>query len=128
MRRLWPSVFVAGVVSGACASARSSRMTAEPPDRRVLTAEEISTIPVVTAYEAVQRLRPQFLRWTRGPEDPAHRLLVYVDGLRRGGVEELNRLPASLVLEIRFLSAPEATARYGTGHPVGALEIRTGPP
>jgi len=131
MRRRWSSVIVAGVVFGACVSSRSSQIASGLPSRRVfrvLTAEEIATIPARTAYEVVRQLRPEFLRSTRGPEDSSHRLLVYVDRVLRGGVEELNNVPAALVLEIRFLSAAEATMRYGEGNTVGALDVRTGPP
>lgn len=123
----WSFVILPGVVLSACVSAGSSQVASRLPVSRVLRAEEIATIPVTTAYEAVRQLRPQFLRSTRGPGDSAPRVVVYVDGVRRGGVEELKRVPASLVLEIRFLTASEATTLYGTGHGGGALEIRTGP-
>lgn len=122
------SLVLATVVLGGCLGVRSSPRASPPPTWRVLSADEIATMPARTAYDAVRLLRPQFLRWTRGPQDSAHRLQVYVDGVRRGGVEELDGLPASLVLEIRFLSAPEATSFYGMGHPLGALAVRTGPP
>lgn len=130
MRGRWSSVILAGVVFGACVSARSSQMASGPPPRRafrLLTAEEIATIPATTAYQAVRQLRPEFLRSTRG-QDSAHRLMLYVDGVRWGGVEELNNVPAALVWEIRFLSGPEATTLYGTGNPLGALDVRTSPP
>jgi hypothetical protein len=29
------------------------------------------------------------------------------------------------VKEVRFLNARDATTRYGTGHPIGAIEITT---
>lgn len=128
MRPRWSFVVPACVALGACVSTLSSQVASGPPASRVLRAGEIATVHVRTAYEAVQQLRPQFLRWTRGPEHSADGLVVYVDGVRRGGVEELNHLPAALVREIRFLTAMEATTLYGMGHTVGALDIRTGPP
>jgi hypothetical protein len=95
----------------------------------VLAAEEIARTHVLTAYEAVQRLRPQFLG-TRGAdilggggsEGPA----VYLNGLLMGGVEQLHHIPAAEVLELRHLSAIQATLEFGIGHSAGAIVVRTG--
>ena len=48
---------------------------------------------------------------------------VVVDGTPRGGLNELLRMSASEIESMRFLSAPEATIKYGTGYPGGAIEV-----
>ncbi|MGH7476966.1 MAG: hypothetical protein ACRELD_11795 [Longimicrobiales bacterium] len=125
MRSLWAALLLAGTVLSACTSAPRSQSASAELGVRVLAADEIAAAHVATAYQAVTALRPQFLRWTRGPEDELHRLVVYLDGIRVGGVEELERIPALSVSQIRFLTAWKASALYGPGHPLGALDVRT---
>lgn len=95
-----------------------------------LTAAEISRIDVRTAYDAVERLRPEFLR-TRGTTSmitaAPDAVIVYVDGVRFGGAEALREIPAELVVSIIRISAADANMKHGLGHTVGALEVRTHP-
>jgi hypothetical protein len=51
---------------------------------------------------------------------PQPGIKVYLDGLAFGGVESLTMIRANAVLEIRLLSALDATTRFGTGHMTGA--------
>jgi hypothetical protein len=77
-----------------------------------------------TAYDAVQRLKPNFLA-TRGYSG-FDRRSVYLNGVRLlGGVDNLRNIEASSVRQIVFLSPIEATARYGTGNGAGALLVDT---
>ena len=63
-----------------------------------------------SAYDVVARLRPSVVALNSGKLfEPT----VYVDGLRLGGVSELQLVPADGVTEVRFLSASEAFAQYG---------------
>jgi hypothetical protein len=99
-----------------------------PGSGDVIGAEEMGTLRVATAFEIVERLRPAFLR-SRGQTslmtDAAQFAVVYVDGIRQGGPEALHRVAAQDVGEIRYLRARDATTRYGTGHPAGAIEVTT---
>lgn len=92
----------------------------------VITAEELDAITVPTVYEAVERLRPQFLR-SRGASsvrNPQPMMpVVYVGGVRYGGPESLRQLRTSDVQEIRYLNASDATTRYGTDHTGGAIVV-----
>lgn len=108
----------------ACASsgARPSR------NSDLITAEEIEAASVSNAYDAVARLRPAFLRGrgqssiqTPGSDLP----IVYVNGLRTGTIDHLRNIPAQDVQTIRFISATDATTRYGTGHTGGIIEVTT---
>lgn len=109
----------------ACASARPPAAGAtRDPD--VITIAELERHADITARQAIERLRPRFLRM-RGPsslQNPdADRLLVYVDNSRIGGIEVLDQIHAFEIREIRYLSAPDATSRYGTGHSGGVIAI-----
>ena len=97
-------------------------------DRDVITAEEIRPTSARTAWDAVKLLRPQFLQG-RGvssvrsptPAEP----VVYVNGVSYGPPASLERIRALDVLDIRWLSASDATTRYGSGHVGGVIEVRT---
>lgn len=82
----------------------------------------------VTAYQAVRRLRPQWLR-RRGVSSMrspgSGQIVAYVDGVRAGGAEALERVQAVVVVEMEYLSGPEATTRFGAGHGGGAILVRT---
>ena len=104
------------------AGAPSSNRTRSNPN--VITAEDLAKVDVSDALQAIQRLRPQFLQ-TRGTtsfQNPSE-VVVYVDGSRLGNTSTLRDIPANEVKEIRYLSATEATQRYGTGHASGAIVV-----
>ena len=140
-------------------------------DRRLITAEEIDHAQVNTAYEAVEKVRPEFLRRTSrimtlgggaantpgpgsrnaGPggagsptsggagaaaaADPSQddatfgeakapqTATVFVDGTNMGDIEELKRVQANMVEEIRYLSGPDAQTKYGPRFPAGVIEV-----
>jgi hypothetical protein len=85
---------------------------------------ELTNTIAVTAYEAIQRLRPTFLTWTRSVT-PYENRRVFVDGLEMGGLETLHSIPVLSIHEIRLLSGIEAAGRYGTTNSAGALLITT---
>ena len=107
---------------GACASSGTS----SSPSRSatVINAAELDTVEELNAYEAVQRLRPNWLR-TRGRVSMASQqgIQLYIDGIHRGYVSELVSIRANAVGQMRFLSAREATARFGTNHVDGAVLV-----
>lgn len=81
-----------------------------------------------TMFEVVQNLRPMWLQ-TRGSvsfqEPGASRPGVFVDGVEQGRLEALRRIDPSDVEEAEFLSASDATTRYGTGYPGGIIRVST---
>jgi hypothetical protein len=89
----------------------------------VITADEIERARphVGTAYDAVQALRPRWLRApeavmsSRRPENQveAAQLHVYLDDVDAGGVDYLKTILAERVQELRWLSANQASSRYG---------------
>jgi hypothetical protein len=95
--------------------------------RNVLLGDEIQAATVATAYEAVARLRPEWLR-QRGRvsiRDPgAGALVVYLNGMRQGGASALEGIAAENVAGMEYLNGSEATTRFGTGHGGGAILVR----
>ena len=91
-------------------------------DPNIITREQIASLEVTYAIDAVRRLRPSWLRSRGGiDEEP----VVYVDAARRGGTRVLATISVENVEDIRYLSGPDATTRLGTGHRGGAILIRT---
>lgn len=96
------------------------------PSHRHITNAEIEGITADNAFAVVQQLRPQWLR-RRGPTsvlEPEGELpTVYVDNMRVGDLAILNSIPVSEISEIRFITGPDATTRWGTGVTAGVIEI-----
>ena len=94
--------------------------------RNVLTAEEISRITVGNVYEAIEQLRPEYLR-SRGAisfrSASAPRAAVYLDAVYFGTLASLRNIRATQVMLIEYLSASEATTRFGTNHAGGAILV-----
>lgn len=97
--------------------------------RDPITAADIARIGAGSAYDAVRRLRSNALA-IRGVNSVAHPVrasspVVFVDGMEVGTVFELRSIPAIDVHEIRFLSASEATTRFGDGYMAGVIHVMT---
>lgn len=108
---------------GACASSGTTGSTgggAGDPDH--LTEQQLQTVPELNALEAIRRLRPGWLR-ARGMARSTPN--VYVNGMRQGNIDELSSLRASDVLEMEYLTAAEATNRFGTNNTGGAIVVTT---
>jgi hypothetical protein len=108
-----------------CASAGSGAASRRDPN--LITAEDIAGIPVTNAYEAIERLRPLFLR-NRGKTSintPNTQFpTVYVDGVRYGDLNSLRAILAMHVLDIRSYNGAEAGARFGLQNTAGVIEVR----
>lgn len=110
---------------GAC-NPKSARLA--PQDRNMITADEIAKSNAANAFDAVERLRPAFLR-TRGTESLSNPVpptpMIYVDGMRYGTLQSLSSVPTIGIVSIQYLNAIEATQRYGIGNEGGAILIIT---
>jgi hypothetical protein len=121
--------------AGACASTPASRATArirsEPfgtgSKRLTVTTDELVKERGNDLERAIERLRPELLRArTPSPLFPnGPRPDVYLDGQYFGGLETLQLIPASQVLEVRLMSPVESTVWFGKVHPGGTLHVRT---
>jgi len=97
------------------------------PSPNLITEAELTDIPALTAYQAIQRLRPGWLRTRassiRGASGVRYTAQIFVDGVPRGDLDVLNGIDVRDVKEMRYLSASDATTRYGTGYPGGTIEV-----
>jgi hypothetical protein len=94
--------------------------------RDVITRAELDAAHANHAFEAVEELRPQWLRRT-GPTsvlEPAGNLpSVYIDNVRAGDLEALREVPIYAIEEIRLVSPADATTRWGTGLAGGVIWV-----
>jgi len=106
-----------------CASAGGSSRAARP-DADVLTAEEIESDANLDVLTLLQRLRPRWLQargsMSFGGQSTAS---VIVDGVNQGGLGYLRGIRAIEVQEIRYMSASDATTRYGVNMAGGAILV-----
>src|SRR3982751_3742420 len=103
------------VCLAACVKASNSPESAQ---RDLITEEEIAASHAINAFEAVQKLRANFLSdrgkttiLGRSPSKPT----VYVDGVEFGDIQSLRSISATVVQSIRLYRAYEAEQRYGNG-------------
>ena len=112
----------------ACQSLPEGGGGSRPRSDRI-TRAELEELPTFTARQAIQKLRPSWLRprtsTIRGGSGTRHTATVFLDGMARGGLSALDGMDIREIEEIRFISASDATTRYGTGYPGGIIEVFT---
>lgn len=111
----------------ACGGNRS-----EPPvsqiTRDVITAEEIEASQAANAYDAIKKLRGNFLSYRgrtslNGTSSPDP--FVFVDDQAFGPIASLKTIPAIQVETIRLYRAWEAQTKFGRGLMGGAIAVHT---
>lgn len=137
MRRiLFALVSVAAIVSFA-----PDRVAAQNKrgDRNLITRQDIDEggASMVTAQDAVQRLRPQWLRPALGRNNAASMdgsnqntpnataPILYIDDRRQPELDLLRTVPATKVKEIKFMDQNRAVQMLGPGHEAGAILVTT---
>ena len=115
---------VATLAFTGCSSGKANSAPAPRHSAGVITADELTQTGASNLYDAIQRLRPQWLTSSRirrgGSGDD---LQVYLDATRYGQMSSLRSISLGGVQEIRYFNASEATNRYGTGHTGGAILV-----
>jgi hypothetical protein len=118
------SIIALALVMASCSSAGTG--SASSRNSNVVTIAELAELDYLTGLEAVRRLRPNWLR-VRGQSTFSRQgsagIRLYVDGRPHDDISELGRIPATDILEMRFLNGREATTRYGTDHTNGAILV-----
>jgi hypothetical protein len=129
------SLVAAAALMG-CASGGSSIGTLPDGQARkanILTSVEVSAAhaDVVTAYDAVARLRPNWLA-SHGQtsilsgDGSTEFATIYVDGQPYGDISTLRNIPAYLVTEFRYYNITEAGGKFGLrGGNSGVIEVIT---
>lgn len=110
----------------ACSSSGSGTSTAPRPDRNVITATELMSVPSSSLYDVIEKLRPQFLR-SRGPtsinlpseEYPA----VYVDERPYGDIGSLRTLVTGQIGEVHYYDPMSAQQKFGLTSGSGVISV-----
>ena len=118
--RMWRMMAAALLVLAACGPAGTSA-----PGRsnaRLLTADDLSESHSSNLYDAVQRLRPNWLvaRYqgaTRG--EP----VVFVGSQRAGDIQYLRTIETANVREVHYFDTFAASARFGRNVPFGVIQV-----
>jgi len=121
-----------------CSNSSSSTAGAEPApagekptvrrQANIITEEELAKSTARNGLQAVQMLRPDWLRGrgaTSIRETSPAQVVVYVNEQRLGGPEQLEGISVSAIKSLRHMSASEATNRWGTGHTGGVISVTT---
>ena len=94
----------------------------------LITEEELARSAARNGLQAVQMLRPDWLRGrgaTSIRETAPTQVVVYVNEQRLGGPEQLEGFAITSIKSLRFMNASEATNRWGTGHGGGVIAVTT---
>ncbi len=113
------AVLLAFGISAALAACATSGSGSSGPRRSTnrITADELAEVSTLSVFDAIRRLRPQWLQGNRA------RAVIVHDGTRVGDQSYLSTIAASTVESMRFMSASDATMQYGTGFPNGAIVL-----
>ena len=113
-----------------CAGKQSADQGGARSNRNVITHEQIVQQNFRTALDAVQALRPNWLR-TRGADSfqSPTQVIVYLDNVRMGGVDQLATITPSNVATITHFDGVQASGRWGLDHGAGVIQVisRVGP-
>ena len=97
-------------------------------DSNLITEDEIVASHASTAYDAIHKLRANFLS-SRGKltfyDEASPMPTVYVDGQRYGDFSLLTTIPADVVATIRLYRSWDATTRFGMNNMGGVIAITT---
>lgn len=128
-RILRPLVGALLVATTACASAGSAS-GATSTNRSVITDAEIPASGTESAYELIQRLRPEYLRtkptqtYVGATSNDAPPPALFFNGQRIGGLEDLHGIPAPSLSMIRYYSIEEGKRKFGMQYGGGVIEIK----
>lgn len=119
-----------------------------PRDRTMITTREIRDSGHHNALDVIRSLRSEWLQtrgtnsWGESPRgtmdgfgdtfesqivQTRDKIVVYLNDIRIGGVDDLAGIAADELTSIRFLDARRATYLYGNGHSHGAIILSTEP-
>jgi hypothetical protein len=120
---------IAVAVTLGCAPAAATSGAPGPRRSTYLTAAEMrdANVDMGSAFEAISRLRPNWLSHVTESNNPPRREFarVFVDGRFYGELESLRDFDATQIADVRFYSAAEA-GKFGLeGGLSGVIEITT---
>jgi hypothetical protein len=106
----------------------ASMKRVDETNNNIITADEIQSANVSTAYDVITKLHANYLH-SRGQnsillkqnKEPT----VYLDNVEFGTIASLRNIPASNVAEIRFIEGWDAMTKYGSDHVSGVIQVYT---
>ena len=115
-------IFAVALAMGLVGCASSGGGSSRPAGATSTRIVEAELVPLgqISPLRAIERLRPQWLR-TRSGDAP----ILHVDGARRSSLNDMNSYQLSEIERIEYMSANDATTRYGTGYSGGAILLYT---
>ena len=126
-----PLLLLATLIVGCATAQQSSRSETTSLTRADI---EQGGSSLFTAREAVRILRPQWLSPPAGRIASSNVLsgggggqevIVYIDDKRQPDLESLATVPASRIVEMRYLDQNRAVLLHGPGHESGVIEVTT---
>jgi hypothetical protein len=116
-----------------CASSSQSNDNTPAPWARVITREELREAGVRNAYEAVERLRPTWLKARSGMRSFSveTEVVAFEGTLLLGTADALRRIGIDGIYEMRYLDGPTAQATLpgiNDRHVQGAIVVHMSPP
>jgi hypothetical protein len=117
----------AGAGAGTTAGAPASRT--QRPSRDLITQEELQNVGTTNLYEAVQRLRPQWISGanrTSAISGGGTEVVVYQGATNLGGLDALRQIAPGYVASLRWLDGSQASNTLpglGSRRVAGAIVI-----
>jgi hypothetical protein len=126
MMRIVSLAALAACVLLACAPPSTSARSGQ--ESNVITKQQIFDTHATNVYDAISRLRPNFLHYRgqttiRGSDTGYPK--VYVDRMVMGDINSLKTMPTNGIREIHYYSGAEASSRFGLDNVSGAIEVVT---
>ena len=107
-----------------CASSGGGGGGGPRRDPNRITAEELAEYTTLTAVDVVRRLRPRWLQGRGAGTTGQNTPVLILDGARMGDAQSaLRSISVSDIQEMQYLSASDATMRFGTNFTGGAIVV-----
>jgi hypothetical protein len=120
------------VLAGACASSGAAGGSAST-NRSVITEAELPTSGPESAYDAISRLRPEYLRPkvaqsfnlrdSAGVTVAAPEPALLINGQRAGELSDLRQVAATSIRSVRYYTIEQAKRKFGMQYGGGAIEV-----
>lgn len=120
------AIALAAAASFACAAgAREPAVSTSASN--LIVRSELERLGPVSAYDAIRRLRPAFLRG-RGAVSVVNQTAselptVFVGDALYGTIESLKQIDIGRVAQIRFYTGPESATKFGSGYSAGVISV-----
>ena len=117
-------------VNAVCADSQSAMAPCPARAYDVLTRADVlaAALPEdATAYDALYRLRPEFLQEHRasGTGERVRLPGIRINDAPTTDLQVLRTIPARSLVDVRFVRSLDARYRFGAGYPAGVILVQT---